>query len=299
MNVSLRTHVATLGLLLLPCLGLGAEASKFRFVASAYLDGQGRGMNGPEGVACRDDGTVVVGDTGNGRLLRYTFDGQQFRGGDEVRLPPGAYPTRVQFGPNGDLYCLDAKARRVLRAAAAGEASYIELVGVPEPSAVWVRSFRVDPDGSLYLLDPLGWRVLVVDKAGRFQRAIPIPEGVVSLDDLALDRGKVYLLDGVSGSVYSAAKTAGGFSLLAQGLRQFLNFTMDLTTDPRGGFYLTDQNGGGIVFLGPDGTFQARHSSAGWKEGLLRHPAQVCVTAKGEVVVADRDNSRIELFLSR
>jgi hypothetical protein len=34
----------------------------------------------------------------------------------------------------------------------------------------------------------------------------------------------------------------------------------------------------------------------GWKDGFLRYPAQLCVNDKGEVYVADRENSRVQIF---
>ena len=34
----------------------------------------------------------------------------------------------------------------------------------------------------------------------------------------------------------------------------------------------------------------------GWKEGQLNHPSQLCVNDKDEVFIADRDNSRVQVF---
>jgi hypothetical protein len=34
----------------------------------------------------------------------------------------------------------------------------------------------------------------------------------------------------------------------------------------------------------------------GWNEGSLHNPSQICINDKDEVFVADRDNSRIQVF---
>jgi sugar lactone lactonase YvrE len=301
MNAALlRATLSAAGIALLAVAAQAAEAPKFRHVASAFQDKDGKALKGPEGVACNDDFAVIVADTGNGRLLRYAFDGEQFRGGEEIPLPERAYPARVQMSSKGEIYCLDSRKRQILRVGAGGTAAYVEFTGIPDPAAVMAWSFKLGSDDNLYVLDPTAGRVLILDPGGRFLRKIQVPADVGSLDDLAVDpRGNVFLLDGARGTLYQAAKDAQSFSPLVDNLKTFLNFSTDLTVGPRGAIYLTDQNGGGIVVLGPDGSFLARHSSYGWKEGLLRHPAQICANGKDAVVVADRDNNRIQLFLTR
>ena len=60
---------------------------------------------------------------------------------------------------------------------------------------------------------------------------------------------------------------------------------------------MVDQNGGGIVIVGKDGSFQSRRLSMGWKDGFLRFPTQMCISETGNVFIADRGNNRIEAFL--
>ena len=51
----------------------GEEALKFRHVTSIYGDDRGLGLKHPEGVACNQGNLIIVADTGNGRLLQYTY----------------------------------------------------------------------------------------------------------------------------------------------------------------------------------------------------------------------------------
>lgn len=274
-----------------------ADASTFQFLASVYADQAGGGLKVPEGVACNDAGAFVVADTGNGRLVRYSMDKEGPKGGQEVTLPEHAYPTRVQWTPGGEILFLDGRQHRIGRVGADGAfQGYVDFSGVPEPSAVMVRSFKVGPGGGLFVLDLSGRRVVEFDEKGAWVAQTPFPEAWTSLDDLAVDaRGTVFLLDSVSAVIYSATRGAA-FAPLTKPLKEYLNFAANLAVSPRGELYLSDQNGSGIVVLGPDGSFLGRHSSYGWKEGLLRYPSQLCIDAAGDLFVADRDNSRLEIF---
>jgi hypothetical protein len=67
-------------------------------------------------------------------------------------------------------------------------------------------------------------------------------------------------------------------------------------TEESGKLYLVDQNGSGIVLLGVDGTFVGRELEMGSVDGTLYYPSQMCVTAEGMAVIADRNNNRVQVF---
>jgi DNA-binding beta-propeller fold protein YncE len=67
-------------------------------------------------------------------------------------------------------------------------------------------------------------------------------------------------------------------------------------TATKGRFYVVDQNGSGVVVLGQDGSYLGRRLAIGWNDGLLRYPAQLCITDGGEAIVADRQNNRVQVF---
>jgi len=96
--------------------------------------------------------------------------------------------------------------------------------------------------------------------------------------------------------VFSAPKDSDSFSPLTKSLREYLDFPVSLTTDNRGTLYIVDEDGSGIVILGQDGSFLGRQLSVGWTEGLLNFPSQISMNEKGEVFIADRGNSRVQIF---
>lgn len=284
-------------LLFFPLLGLAAESVKLRHVVSVYADDKGVGLRHPEGVACNDKGLLVVGDSGNGRLVRFTFQGGSVNGGTEIKVPQLSYPIRIQVNSKGDIFALDGKARRIVRLAPDGSfKGYITAEGA-SPAAVVPRSFKIDRDDAIYVLDVFSARVLLLNADGKFQKQIDFPKEYGFISDLAVDlRGSVVLIDSVKGRAYSAAKNATSFSPLGGSLKEHLSFPVSLTTDNRGTIYITDENGGTIGILSQDGSFLGRQLSMGWNEGLLYYPSQVCVNEKGEAFIADRGNSRVQIF---
>ncbi len=209
-----------------------------------------------------------------------------------------AYPIRLQLDTKGDIFALDGKQRRIVHLKPDGNfIGYLDPQGVPAPATVVPRSFKIAANDTVYLLDIFGERVLVLDAAGKFQKQISFPKGYGFFSDLAVtSTGDVLLLDSVNAAVYSARKDAAEFTLLAKNLQEYVNFATYITTDSRGVIYLVDQDGGAIVTIGQDGSFTGRMLSLGWKEGQLYYPSQICLSGGGMLAVADRNNSRLQVF---
>jgi sugar lactone lactonase YvrE len=290
--------IMIIGILLLPMKSFSAETVKFRYLQSVYFDDKGGGLKQPEGIACDGKSLLVVGDTGNDRLVRYTFQEKSLKPGAEIKIPQLSNPIRLQMNSRGEIFALDGKKRRIIRLNPDGTfKGYVDAEGIPSPSAFVPRSFKIDRNNSIYIPDIFSARVLVLNPDGKYQKQIPFPKEFGFFSDLSVDsKGTLLLIDCVKAMVFSAAKDANSFSPLTKDLREYLNFPTSITTDNRGTIYVVDQNGSGIVILGQDGSFQGRQLNMGWNEGLLYFPSQMCVNDKGEAFIADRDNSRVQIF---
>jgi hypothetical protein len=198
----------------------------------------------------------------------------------------------------GSIYALDGKKRRIVILNPEGAfAGYLEPQGVPDPAAFVPRSFKIGSGDNLFLLDIAGERVLVLDPTGKYLRQIPFPKNRGFFSDLAVNAaGDVLLLDSINAMVFSAGKDAAAFVPLTQSMHDYMNFSTYLTTDSKGIIYLVDQDGGAIIVIGQDGTFQGRQLDLGWKPGLLYYPAQLCLNSAGEFFIADRNNSKVQIF---
>lgn len=281
-----------------PLNSFSAETVKFRYLQSVYFDERGGGIKQPEGVACSDKSILVVGDTGNDRLLRYTFQEKNLKGGNEIKIPQLSSPIRVQINSKGEIFVLDAKKRRILRLSPEGGVKgYVNPEGVPSPSTFVPKSFKIDRNDNIYILDIFTGRVLVLNSEGKYQKQIPFPKDYGFFSDLSVDsNGTLLLIDCIRATVFSSAKESNSLSPLTKSLREYLDFPTSITTDMRGTIYIVDEDGSGIVILGGDGSFVGRQLSMGWNEGLLYFPSQMCVDEKGEVFIADRGNSRVQIF---
>jgi hypothetical protein len=183
---------------------LGAERRKIRWVASVYIDSQGVRLRHPESVACGKD-YFVVADTGNSRLLRYAYRNEIATAEAEFPLPQSS-PVMVQVNSKGDLYFLDSREPRIEVVNAAGEKlGELSLSGLPSKKRLIPRSFRIDRNDNIYILDIFSERVLVLDPNGAYSRHLELPEEYGFFSDLTVDaQGTILLLDSVDATVYSA-----------------------------------------------------------------------------------------------
>jgi sugar lactone lactonase YvrE len=283
-------------------LGLAPAAARGQSVvlvhdSTIYTDAKEGPLNAPEGVACTDSGHLVVSDTGNKRLVLFSFKDGRLGGGTEVKLAQLTAPQRVQIDAKGDVFVLDLKTRKVVRVASDGTyGGTIQPTGIENAAAIVPASFKLDSSGNLYLLDGKGRRVLVLDPAGAVKAQVQLPKesGVVS--DIAVGAGgTLYALDAVKAMIYTAEKGADAFKPLTPSLKDRMSFPSYITAS-QGKLFVVDQNGNGVVILGIDGSYQGRQLSIGWSEGLVNYPGQLCLMAGGFVFVADRFNNRIQAF---
>ncbi len=281
-----------------PGQSFSAEAVKLRHIRSIYGDEKGVGFKQPEAVAVNGKSLLIVGDTGNDRLLRFALQEKEVRSGQEIKISQLASPIRVQLNTRGEIFALDGKRGRIARLTPDGTfKGYMNPEDVPSPSAFVPRSFKIDRNDNLYILDIFSSRVLVLNADGKYQKQISFPKEYGFFSDLSVDpKGNLLLIDSVKAMVFEASKESNNFSPLTKSLREHLNFPTSLTTDSRGMIYLVDQNWGGIVILGRDGTYLGRQITLGWNEGQLYYPSQICVTEDGEIFIADRGNNRVQLF---
>ncbi len=274
-----------------------AEGVAFVHDSTIYNDVKEVPLRAPEGVGCTDAGYLVVADTGNGRLVTFSFKEGKLAGGDELKLTQLTAPLRVQITAKGDVLVLDGKTRKIVRVGPNGAfAGTLEPKGIEDAAAVVPVAFKLDAGDQVYLLDAAARRVLVMDLGGTVSSVAQLPPGSGTVMDVAVDgAGRIYAVDAVGAAVWVAEKGAKEFKPLAQGLKDRMNFPTYLLA-AKGRLFLVDQNGSGVVILGVDGSYQGRQLSIGWADGLVNYPAQLCMTDKGYAFLADRFNNRVQVF---
>jgi len=294
----MKTTIAKLSAGLVAAMVPAARGQSLKLVhaATAYEDAKEVKFNSPEGVACTDAGNVVVADSGNGRLLMFTYKDGAFRQPVEVKIQQLGRPVRVQIDSKGDVLSLDQRTRRITRVGTAADfRGYVEPAGMPEGHGFRPIAFKLDKADNVYLLDVASARVVVINSVGAFQRELPLPKG--QFVDVAVDAsGTVYALDASNAQVWSAEKKDKAFTALSKPLKDVASFPSYLALTDRGFLVLVDSHGNGLVVLGPDGSYLGRQLSIGWADGSVYYPGQICIDAKGEYFIADRNNNRVQAF---
>lgn len=75
------------------------------------------------------------------------------------------------------------------------------------------------------------------------------------------------------------------------------NHPSDIAFAPDGGFYVADGYGNGLIHrFDTDGNLLASWGSVGTVPGAFLTPHGICVLSDGRVIVADRENSRVQSF---
>lgn len=284
---------------LIPVTSYGGGSVKFQPVISIYLDDKEIKLKQPESVACNEESSLIVADTGNGRLLRYIFQNNVLKAGTkEIKAPQLSYPVKTKLNSKGEIFVLDGKERRIIRLTPEGMfKGYLDPEGLPSPAKYVLRSFTLDTSDNLYILDILSQRVLILNAKGKYQRHIRFPKNYGFFSDITVDfKGNVFLIDSVNAVVFSAAKDSIKFSSLSGKLKHYVRFPTVITTDRRGRIYLVDRNSSKIIILGQDGSYIGRLSGQGWKEGRLYHPSDMCINIRGNVFIADTSNNRVQIF---
>jgi DNA-binding beta-propeller fold protein YncE len=292
--VSLR--VAGLALALLAPAAARAQAGRLEYERTLSVDAKEKPLRGPEGVGCTD-GTVVVADTSNGRLVLYRAKAGALEPGPEVRLAQLTAPRRVHVDRKGNVLALDGRTRRIVRVGPEGAfAGIVGYEGAPAPAAVVPVAFDLDAADHVFVLDAAGREVLEVD-GDRVVRRIALPKAPrAAFTDVAVDAaGTVHVVEAVEAVLWSAAKGAAAFTARSKPLKEHMSFPGAIAA-AKGKLYLVDRAGAGVVTLGTDGSYQGRQLGLGATPGLVAYPGQLCVTPGGRAYLADAANDRVQVF---
>lgn len=281
---------------LMPLTSYGAEI-KVMYVTTAHTDDGGNIMRRPEGIACSEK-SILVADTGNGRLLRFSYQNNALQGGVEIKAPQLQKPIRVQTNTKQEIFALDGKRLRIVRFDENGKwVGDLEPKGLPQPSSIVPKSLYLDKNDDIYVLDIFASRVLVLDSVGNYKTHVEFPKEYGFISDLFVGpQGNVYLIDSVHAVVFTASKGSKTFTPLTKKMKEQMQFPVSLDIDNGGIMYVVDRNASSIIILNQDGSYQSKALSPGRRDGFLYYPSQLCLNDTGEVFIADRDNNRIQVF---
>jgi DNA-binding beta-propeller fold protein YncE len=233
-------------------------------------------MNSPDDVWYSDsDGSVLVGEHGDGHISLITADGKLARLAQVVPQAEGI----AQIA--GVTYVADQAHNRVVALTATGLRTVLQLT--PDPAGLNLDGIWVDAKGSgLVVPDSPHGTVLFVDTSGHVTRTVAgfsRPAGVFA----GLD-GQYLVADENAGAVFALGQTGGPHRLFG-GLPGVDDVVQDVAGDRH--IFAILPNSGRLVDL-TAGTNLATG---------LRNPQGLAFDGAGNLLVAESDNGRLDLVV--
>jgi tripartite motif-containing protein 71 len=237
------------------------------FGSGVLGDGANRQYDDPAGIALAGDGTVLVVDTSNNRVERFTSGGRYLggfgrRGLDkgfvEVRLTNRFFqPEGIALGPGGAIFVADTGNDRVMKFSPGGH--FRKRLGKHGSyPGEYVQPWGIAVGGrSVFVADQGNYRIQRWTTGGRRRGAFG-----------HFGRGRGELV-----TPYGLAATSGGDRV-----------------------YVTDIIRHKVIVFSGTGKLLDEWGGPGTGAGEFLKPAGVAVARDGSVFVADRCNERIEHF---
>jgi DNA-binding beta-propeller fold protein YncE len=190
----------------------------------------------------------------------------------------------------GVLFRFDKEGRRMDVFGASGSMKLKSPLGV-----------NAGADGTIYVADSTGQRVIAYDDAGTVVRVYGRAGELVNPTDSALspDGAKLYVTDSKANriAVYetTTARMTASFGEAGAGEGEF-NHPGAIATDRDGNLYVVDAINARIQILSPDGEFLEQLGSLGTAPGQFIRPKDIAIDAKGRVYVTDGAFNNVQIF---
>jgi len=275
---------------------------KYEFVTKWGTLGSGNGQfYWPKGVAVDSIGHVLVSDTANGRMQKFTSTGD-FQGifGESTV----SYPEGIVIGPDGSIYVADAASDNVHKFTSdgtfikswGGEGSGDGQLNQPEGIAV-------DSSGNVYVADFLNYRVQKFDSEGTFltkwgEQGTGDGQFAYAYGIAVDSSGNVYVADSENHRIQKFTST-GTFlkkwGTSGSGDGRFL-YPFGIVVDRSDFVYVADTHNHRMQKFTAEGIFLTKWGSEGDGDGQFNMPYKLAVDKLGCVYVADTLNNRIQKF---
>ena len=152
-------------------------------------------------------------------------------------------------------------------------------------------------DGNVYVSDWDKSRLYIYRPNGKYVRPIG-KEGFINFKfpaGIAFDRdGRLLVADRGSHCVWLL--TADGSQILKKIGSEFLHFPYGVAAAFDGSIVVTESGNNCIFIFSANGEFIRCFGRSGSEPGMFNHPRHICINRKGQLIVADEMNQRLQIF---
>ena len=152
-------------------------------------------------------------------------------------------------------------------------------------------------DGNVHISDWDKSRIFVYSPSGRFLRLIG-REGFIKFKlpaGIAFDnQGRLLVVDRGRHCVWSL--TADGNQILGKIGSGYLHFPYGIAATSDGSIIVTESGKDRISMFSVSGELIRCFGRSGSEPGMFNHPRHICINRKGQLIVADEMNQRLQIF---
>lgn len=301
MSPTIRRVLGITGLACLLSSFVGAsqasEGVKVKILATTIAGSEASGrFNEPSGLFYDENKKrLYVADSLNRRIVSLDSENKFLA---ELTKKEIVLPVGIVRDGKGLFYVVDAERGEVLSLDVAKElVEPLQISGMPKGRYTFLPGrIALDKGDNIYIIDKLNKRIVMVDAAGEFVRALTVnAEDFYGFTDLRVDdEGYVNALDTVGRTVYVFDKKGGLVSSFGGMEKGLFLFPVSIASGRGGLIYVVDSHAGRILIFNRSGGFQYAISKKGTKDGELSTPSYLWIDDSGKIYVLD--GNRIQVF---
>ena len=245
-------------------------------------------LSRPSGLAADADGSLLIADTGNHRIVRLNTTTGELTVVYTTSGPALQWPSDVAVGADGGFLIADTWNHRIVRLSQHGELLFV--YNTTSPSLHYPAGVSLDSAGRVFIADTGNNRIVQMSASGEVMAvyktsapSLSAPLGVVVNDD-----GSVLIAD--SGNDRVVKVSAAGMQLAEYRAGDpLLSYPSGVAMDARGALYVADSGNNRVVRMSPT----VEVSEHTMQSPALSNPTGVAVDAAGNVLVVDWINRRL------
>jgi len=310
----LKVKITALLFLMLFAVGKEAFADEYEVHAVVISDEFTGRFLSPMGI-CYDDSKerLYVTDSGNGRLISFDKNLQYLN-----QWSNGALLNPVSLVKNslGKFYALDSGDHKVKYLdPGINEVRVLDFKDVPKGGSIFIPGkISLGSDDSLYIIDKLNKRVVVLDKDEKFKKELTVNgKDFYGFSDISVTHsGNVVAIDTIGrygyiiGSDGKLMKKFGGPAFVKGGGSLYFPVSVyvheDKKKDDQGNvlevsdlkIYILDSHRGRVNVYNEKGSFNFSLAGRGFEKGHLHDPVQILVDEKQRVYTLE--SARVQIL---